>query len=190
MQILKDEIRENILATATGLFYEFGFAGTPTRRIADAMNMSVSNMYKYFKNKEAIFAGIIDDYYINYRANFVKFISHANRDDFSVQSIEVLARALFDSIKVDHVKFVLLMDKSAGTRYEGFRDEVTELLEKHILRDAKELNAGDYVLKIIVRNFFSGIVSIAQNYQNDAWAYRNIGFLVRYHMNGMALLYK
>lgn len=190
MQILKDEIRENILITATKLFYQQGFGKTTTRQIADKVQMSVSNLYKYFKNKEALFEAIVDAYYMNYRANFVKFISHQGQDGFDAQSNAVLANALYKSIKTDHVKFVLLMDKSDGTKYVGFKDEIIALLKNHILQGITTINKEEYIINIIARNFFYGIVEIAKNYQNNAWAQRNINLLVQYHMNGIALLYK
>jgi|GEM_PF-465816 len=190
MQILKDDIRRKIIHTATQLFYIQGFEKTSTRQIALELNMSVSNLYKYFKNKEDIFDDIIKGYYEKYRIDFSKFITHENKDSFDTESNQFLANVIFESIKHNQVKFVLLMDKSKGTKYASFKDEIMTNLEKHILKGIHESNKDEYIIKIFVRNFFYGIVEIAKNYENDDWAFKNICLLVQYHMTGISVLYK
>lgn len=190
MQILKDDIRKKIIDTATQLFYNYGFEKTSTRQIALELNMSVSNLYKYFKNKEDIFDEIISVYYNHYLTGFSKFISHENKDSFDDDSTQFLAKAIFESLKDNQIEFVLLMDKCKGTRYESFKDEIMSSLEKHIRKDIQESNKDEYIIKIFVRNFFYGIVEIAKHYKNDDWAFKNISLLVRYHMTGISVLYK
>jgi AcrR family transcriptional regulator len=190
MQILKKDIRENILKVAVKLFYKQGFEKTSTRQIAMELKMSVSNLYKYFKNKEDIFDEIIKDYYENYREGFSKIISHESKDNFDDESTNFLAIAIFERIKNDQIKFVLLMDKSNGTKYASLKDEMMTSLEKHISKDIQESYKDEYMIKIFVRNFFYGIIEIAKQYKNDDWAFKNISLLVQYHMNGISILYK
>jgi len=190
MQTLKKGTRENILNTAIRLFYEQGFEKTSTRQIATELDMSVSNLYKYFKNKEDIFNDIIKSYHENYLARFSKFISHENKDSFNDESTQILAKAIFESIKNNHIKFVLLMDKSKGTKYASFKDEMITNLERHISKGIHESNKDEYIIKIFVRNFFYGIIEIAKHYKNDDWAFKNVSLLVEYHMNGISVLYK
>ncbi len=190
MQVLKDDIRERIVSTATRLFYAHGFAQTTMRQIADDAEMSVSNLYKYFKNKEDLFGEIVKAYHVAYLAGFKRFVSHEDKDGFDEDGNSALTHALFDSIKSDPMKFVLLMDKSRGTRYENFKDEVVGILSEHILRDISAANKQEYMVRLLVRNFFGGIAEVAKNYINDRWALRNLGLLVRYHMNGMKALYE
>ena len=44
--------KEKVLQVAIKLFSAKGFKGTSIRDIAQAMNMSISNIYHYFGNKE------------------------------------------------------------------------------------------------------------------------------------------
>lgn len=46
--------KEQILQTSLKLFNEKGCLNTSTRHIADELNISVGNLYYYFKNKEEI----------------------------------------------------------------------------------------------------------------------------------------
>lgn len=53
--------RERIIRTAISLFAARGFRGTSIRDIANAMNMSISNIYHYFGNKEGLLLAILED---------------------------------------------------------------------------------------------------------------------------------
>lgn len=190
MQVLKKDIQDNIITIAKRLFYNQGFGDTSMRQIADEVDMSVSNLYKYFKNKEDLFSEIVKGYYTQYLANFKKFVSHEEKDNFGSDSNHLLAQTIFHSIKTDHVTFVLLMDKSKGTKYAKFKDEVASLLGEHILQGISATNKQEYMVRFLVRNFFNGIVEIAKDYKNDKWAFQNLTILVKYHMSGMQSLYE
>ncbi len=190
MQILKDDIREKIIATATRLFYDQGYAETSMRRIANGIGMSVSNLYKYFKNKEDLFGEIVKGYHMQYLAGFKQFVSHDEKDNFNEGGNNMLAHTLFNSIKADPIKFVLLMDKSKGTRYANFKEDIVSTLSDHILRGISQTNKQEYMVRFLVCNFFNSIVEVAKDYKNDKWAFKNLNLLVKYHMNGMKALYE
>lgn len=52
--------RERIIRTAISLFAARGFRGTSIRDIANAMHMSISNIYHYFGNKEGLLVAILE----------------------------------------------------------------------------------------------------------------------------------
>ena len=60
VQIVYDEIRENILAVAQGIFSRFGFKKTTMEDIAKAARKGKSTLYYYFKNKEEVFEAVVD----------------------------------------------------------------------------------------------------------------------------------
>ncbi|NJK97716.1 MAG: helix-turn-helix transcriptional regulator [Bacteroidales bacterium] len=62
MQIQKPEIREKILARSMSLFYMHGFEKTTMRQIGSGIGMSVSNLYKYFRNKEVLFDELVSTF--------------------------------------------------------------------------------------------------------------------------------
>ncbi len=53
------EGKEKLIKVATSLFASKGFRGTSIRDIANAMGMSISNIYHYFDNKEGLLLGIL-----------------------------------------------------------------------------------------------------------------------------------
>lgn len=53
------ENKEKLIEVASNLFATHGFRGTSIRDIARAMNMSISNIYHYFGNKEGLLLEIL-----------------------------------------------------------------------------------------------------------------------------------
>jgi TetR/AcrR family transcriptional regulator, transcriptional repressor of aconitase len=60
-RLTRDSRRQQILDTAMPLFARHGFAGTTTRRIADAAGISEALVFKHFPTKSAIYAAILTD---------------------------------------------------------------------------------------------------------------------------------
>lgn len=58
-QILKEEIRLSILASAKKSFMQSGYEQCTVRQIAKGAGITVGNLYRYFENKEAIYDEII-----------------------------------------------------------------------------------------------------------------------------------
>lgn len=52
--------RDELVEVAVELFARNGYAGTSIRDIADAVGRSVSNVYHYFENKEALWLAILE----------------------------------------------------------------------------------------------------------------------------------
>jgi TetR/AcrR family transcriptional regulator, cholesterol catabolism regulator len=52
--------REELLDVAINLFAANGYAGTSIRDIANTTGHSVSNVYHYFENKEALWLAILE----------------------------------------------------------------------------------------------------------------------------------
>ena len=59
MQLKKDEIYTAILTAAQAEFDLHGFGGTTMRKIAARAQVTLSNIYNYFKNKDEIFSAVL-----------------------------------------------------------------------------------------------------------------------------------
>jgi AcrR family transcriptional regulator len=55
------ENRDKLLKTAIDLFAAKGFKGTSIRDIAQAMGMSISNIYHYFGSKEGLLLAVLEE---------------------------------------------------------------------------------------------------------------------------------
>jgi AcrR family transcriptional regulator len=183
VQVLKEEIRKKILAVAETLFYQKGFRETTTREIAAAVGISVSNLYLYYQNKEAVFQGVIDGFYHYFINSMKTFLDHHDRNNS--KDVE-LGNYLRQIILADQKRFVILTAKSQGTQYEGFRQQIISNLIKHIKEQVdKDLVSDDLIIYILAKNFIEGITEIAKNYHDDLSLTNCINTLVKYHMSGM-----
>lgn len=60
-RLSRDSRRQQILDSALPLFARHGFAGTTTKRIADAAGISEALLFKHFPTKSAVYAAILAD---------------------------------------------------------------------------------------------------------------------------------
>lgn len=183
MQVLKDEIRTKILEVAENTFYQKGFKEATTRGIANDVGISVSNLYLYYENKEAIFYAVIDGFYKFFTNGLETFFDHQDKDI----KMEVCISSLIQKVIInDQKKFVILSDKSQGTKYEGFKELIITSLNNHMKTQVnKDLVKDDLILYILSKNFIEGIIEIAKHYKDKHWLENSINTLVTYHMNGM-----
>lgn len=61
-QILKEEVRQTILKSATNLILEYGLNKVSMRQIASAAQMTVGNLYRYYENKEELVKAIYEPF--------------------------------------------------------------------------------------------------------------------------------
>ena len=184
MQVQKPEVRQKILDTAQELFFRDGFSGTSTRNIAAGAGISVSNLYKYFTDKEAIFRAVIDPFY--------RFTETDLKDLFDTEHAEDKHGNVFERLMgvmlSDRHRFVILISRSAGTEYEHVKNEIVNMITDHMQQSIVPGSMKDsYSLEVIASNFIEGVLKIAEKYHDDVSAIRNnIDTLVRYHMAGMS----
>ncbi|MBV7271837.1 TetR/AcrR family transcriptional regulator [Clostridium sp. PL3] len=183
MQVLKDEIRNKILLVAEDIFYEKGFKEATTRNIANEVGISVSNLYLYYENKAAIFYGVINEFYKLFMNGLKNFFDHNDND---IEMSVYISAFIEDIVMNNRKKFVIISDKSQGTKYEGFKQQIITALNCHINTQVKkDLVQDQLILYILSKNFIDGIIEIAKNYKDEHWLKNSINILVTYHMNGM-----
>lgn len=187
MQVLKPEIRKKILSAAEQLFYEMGFEKTSTRNIADAVGISVSNLYKYFADKQAILSFIVDPFFQQTKDDMAALFDEAHTA-MDPNIIRVVTEEIIRLITTDRRKFVILMGRSNGTPYENFKDRIVEMLTQHLKESINpQILENDYILRLLAENFFQGILKIAENPLGDPSSIEtSVNTLVRYHMAGIA----
>ena len=114
-QVLKDEVRQAIVAAAKKEFYQHGLQGASIRKIAYEARMSPGNVYRYFKNKEALVQEIL--------ANTLNKLDrvtdlHVQRQqpqaglEFFQERIELFADQLVEVFIEDQQELIILMDQS------------------------------------------------------------------------------
>lgn len=141
-QTLKDDVRERIVESAKEEFLEKGFENASMRKIAQKSNMTVGNLYSYFKNKEDINFQIvsptlrrINDLVKKETNNSIDLMSRAVNVNFGPEELRVmlddLAVELVDIYLDRKVEFNILMMSSAVNK--EIVDWFTDILKKVII---------------------------------------------------------
>jgi Transcriptional regulator len=176
MQYLKDEIKENIVRAALLEFKEKGYYGASMRNIAHTAGITSGNIYRYFVSKEALFDTIMDPVYqkvlrlgIQFEDGVVQYkINYQNFD--SMQLIQELYNDILEAFSQYGTEFLILLDKSEGTKYQGVKEQVKALSYK-ILREVfiPELKKqgksikDEFILHVIACALVDGIGDILNN---------------------------
>ncbi len=169
MQIQKDEIRNRINEAALEEFLVAGYTQSSMRNIAAAAGITVGNIYSYFSSKEHLFESLLSNTVENLRS--LVSIEIAADDLVSTISIGQITRAITDIFKKDRMEFLILMDGSAGSRYENIKTTLVELVCQRIhmdlvpklhLKKADPLLSHSLAIAVI-----EGILTILRKSEND-----------------------
>ena len=125
MQYTKTEVRNRILTAAQREFCEKGYEGAAMRDIATAAESSLGNLYRYYKNKQELYAAIVGSV-------VDECIERTQRlFDISPSGLERTASAMVDFVGENSQVFRLLVSGPAEY-YTDFLRRFSESLS-HIL---------------------------------------------------------
>jgi AcrR family transcriptional regulator len=183
VQILKEEVRMQILQSAERLFCEKGFLETTTRSIAKEVGISVSNLYLYYENKEMLFNAVAEPIFSKQILGFAEFMDHEDEMDELNDNISFLIGTMIASSKE---RFLLIFEKSKGTKFEGFQAEVIALIQKHIV---KQMNDKVYdkglLANVFAKNLIEGIITIVKAHKNEEHLEQNLQHLTDFYADGI-----
>ena len=114
-QVLKEEFRQAIMDAAKKEFYLHGLQGASMRSIAKAARMSTGNVYRYFKNKEALAQTILADTLDNLDQVIAPMIKSDQpgeseaRLEYFQNRLGKMADELVEVFIADHQEFIILM---------------------------------------------------------------------------------
>ncbi len=157
MQYPKENIRNRILIIARKEFLIHGYKGTSMRTIAKNTEVSLSNIYNYFKNKDEIFREVLTPVI----TDLDKIIdSHNNEDNLDIKIFE--SREYLKKHTMIFVELILqyreelkiLFLNSHGSELEGFTEEYIEKNTKKGLEYLQLMKARYPWLNINVSDFF------------------------------------
>ncbi len=135
-QVLKAEYRQAIMSAAKKEFYTHGLQGASMRSIAKAASMSTGNLYRYFKNKEALAQAILADTLEKLDQVIAPLMEpeQAKKSDERLEyfqhQLEKMADDLVDVFIADQQEFIILMYHShyADQLILWFKSALTSLV--------------------------------------------------------------
>lgn len=185
MQVLKEELKQELIDKAVEEFYIKGFEKASIRKIVKAAGTTIGNFYNYFKSKEELFYSITTPVY----ENIVYHIkNHNDEDDYSLTNINIdeLNKILTSSVKqIDttfldfdkdmYKKIIILFHGSKGTKYENVKSNIKFFIAEHILDHMNALSKDkitdvdyyEYLSKVLAAGVVEGLLEIIESdYEN------------------------
>lgn len=199
-QVLKDHVRQRIVAAALDDFAARGFTGASVADIATAAGTSTGNVYRYFATKDALFAAAVPApvaegmlVLVRQRIDAVDGVRdvrslptsspwHAASEKLLAYTIEHRAEAVV----------LLSPGRAAGTAHHAFRERMVDELCRLALGWARSVRpawspaaADRFVLERIYRAFVSTLADILQAYRTEAAIRRAVARFTSYHLAGL-----
>lgn len=120
-------VKEKLLNSGKEEFLLHGFKNASLRRICSKAGVTTGALYFFFNNKEDLFCSIVEKPLALYRELIQASIQKETDDlNTSVENEENIMRFLMTY----RDECILILEKSAGTKYEGFFAEYKAMLEK------------------------------------------------------------
>lgn len=196
-QILKEESRIAIIEAAKQEFLEKGYKGASMRSIAKKSHMTVGNLYRYFKNKEAINLSIvgptfkeIDNALKSLTSNNVSmetrvFNLKPNLNDLK-QVLDQLSEKLVDIYYKSKTEFNILMlhSKLNEEITSWFSQIIDSLISQSFLMQDIDSNK-DMLSKAYAEAIFSGIRCIFKDANTEK---KNLKVIVKTYMRSFVYM--
>lgn len=185
MQVLKETVRNSIVEGAIAEFFHNGFQKANMRRIADNANITVGNIYRYYKNKEELFNEIllpaqraIDDL-----ESFDKKL-HVTKID-SQEDVNQLVQYVVNVLKPYTREVFIMIYNSEGTHYQQVKAQLEKLVVSKI-NDFYPRHFDRYFLTVLSQSFIQAVFHVfKENVNNIRKIQEYISQLVVYFFRDM-----
>ncbi len=132
---MKRDTKEELLKSAKSEILKHGYRKASVRRICENAGVTTGALYFLFKDKEDIFASLVDDPL----TRFEEII----RNHFEKIDVSYLIEELISLFFRYEDEFRLLFLKAEGSAFEDIRDRIVDLLETHNRNLAKRITGEE-----------------------------------------------
>lgn len=128
------ESRTRLLECAKNEFLEKGFAKASLRKIAADAELTTGAVYFFFKDKNGLFEGVVGKAFFELKSVLEEHFSQDIESDLTAYNQhdgdhDDLAEALVDVIYDNYDEMTILLDRSAGSKYENVVDNIINELD-------------------------------------------------------------
>jgi AcrR family transcriptional regulator len=192
MQVLKDNVKEKIYLAAIEEFYKKGFLKTKIQDIAKKAEISVGLTYSYYNNKEDLFAAIVEPIY----KEIIQSVENEEERDLEIGDptnlFEKESAFILQLLRRKRKVFLILIDRSKGTRFEKAAEQIIGVTKEHIKRqlspkvNSQIFKIDEVFYHILANNFIEGLLEIARHYQGNKWAENMLKMLTHQFFYGVS----
>ena len=186
--------RELLIEAAKKEFLEKGYNKASLRNICSQAGVTTGALYFFFKNKEELFAEIVDGPLMGLKRLLAE---HFRRDTESMTGLETT-----DDIEMDHSdesdmfieyiyryrdSFILLLSSSENTVYENCVDDFVDMLEKSLpmmISAMKGYTCDEYMAHWMSHQTIDAFINVIKHIQDKDEAKRRMRPILNYLIKG------
>lgn len=127
-QTLKDEVKYKIKNGAIQVFTDKGYKGTSIKEIARVSGVSVGNLYRYYENKEALYAEVVEGVY----TGIYEIMSQVEDD------IYIPMQKFIDIYRTEQKAFEMVIRGERDEHYGKIIGQFTSMLRDFFLNHKSE----------------------------------------------------
>ncbi len=200
-QYLKTDVRDRIAAAALGVFARNGFHRATMAGIARAAGISTGNIYHYYRDKNVLFDEVVPGRFVR---RLTVLIRRRIRALDGVEDVLALppgtafaaaAETLMAFSIKDRLRLIVLLGRSAGTRYEGFAGKLARDLQRQALSYARTVRPAldvtaelRFSLERIYVHWVETMVCILERFETEAEIRAAVASFSTYHLAGLRSL--
>ncbi|QNV55695.1 putative HTH-type transcriptional regulator YfiR [Paenibacillus polymyxa E681] len=132
IQAKKDEVKKEIESAALKVFFRKGFVDAKMSDIADEIQISVGNIYTYFKNKKELFYSVVPPSLVDYLKNVLVESIHIDNQTFFGETHNekksVIVQEQINLLTQYSMQIVIIFEKNKGTIYSDAKNELIDLM--------------------------------------------------------------
>jgi AcrR family transcriptional regulator len=197
-QVLKDSVRQRLVAAAAEVFTRRGYQGAGMSEIAAAAGVSTGNVYRYFPGKGELLDGVVPPEFVR---RFRELLRRRVRALDGVRDVRDLAPdapyhlASEELLRfcIEHrLRVIVLLARAGGSRYERFAEHTVEDLMRLAVAHFQSVGPGvelsrtlRFDLILIYRAFVSVLVSILERFETETSIREAVEAYTRYHLAGL-----
>ncbi|MEI2404950.1 TetR/AcrR family transcriptional regulator [Niallia taxi] len=199
IQAKKEEVKKQIEAAALKVFFEKGFSKAKMSDIAEEINISVGNIYTYFKNKNELFYTVVPASLVDYLQTILVESIHIVNQNFFDDTNEKEAAIYQEQIHLlteYHMQIVIIFEKSHGTIYSNAKNELIDLMiatKKPYIKNTykkSDINKEENIilLNILANSFVDMILDLLKREMSVESRKRIFEMLNIYRLHGVKSL--
>ena len=161
--VMEDErikqTEQKLIKSGKEEFLKKGYAKANLRDICKNAGVTTGAFYFSFENKEALLSAILAPVITDYEKMCSTF---ARREEDDPNTADDNERQMMEYLSEHRTEAIILMEKSAGSRYEKFRPQISQQMQAAFTSYFTKF-MGSTPDAELIRIFFKTIYSMAQN---------------------------
>ncbi len=165
MQILKKEVKDNIINSSKQLFQEKGFNNTSMHDIAKKAKISTGNIYRYFRTKQQLLDEILFEVEEQIE-EFLELIPNT-RENVNYEKISnLIIEHIVKWCQENSSSMQVLLSCKEEIHYMSFKIKMTNMLNEKVSNLApktKGKSPDSMLIRAITNSMFEGLTYIVAN---------------------------